>query len=61
MARALTASEATALLIERLGFDSLSDKIYFIKDNDFTRRYGVSDFKWVNPDGNRCPFLHLHL
>lgn len=50
--RALTASEATALLIEKLGFDSLSTETYFIQDNDYTRRFGVSDFKWVNPEHN---------
>lgn len=50
--RALTASEATALLIEKLGFDSMSTEIYFIQDNDYTRRFGVSDFKWVNPEPN---------
>lgn len=50
--RALTASEATSLLIEKLGFDSMSTEIYFIQDNDYTRRFGVSDFKWVNPEHN---------
>lgn len=52
MARALTASEATALLIEKLGFDSMSTETYYIQDNDYTRRFGVSDFKWVNPEHN---------
>lgn len=50
--RALTASEATALLIEKLGFDSMSTETYFIQDNDYTRRFGVSDFKWINPEHN---------
>ena len=53
MARALTASEATALLIEKLGFDSHSMVTYYIQDNDYTRRFGVSDFKWINPEHNR--------
>jgi len=53
MARALTASEATALLIEKLGFDSHSMETYYIQDNDYTRRFGVSDFKWINPEHNR--------
>ena len=52
MARALTASEATALLIEKLGFDSHSMETYYIQDNDYTRRFGVSDFKWINPKHN---------
>ena len=48
--RALTASEATALLIEKLGLQPL--EIYYIQDNDYTRRFGVSDFQWVNPVHN---------
>lgn len=50
--RALTASEATALLIEKLGFGTSVTETYFIQDNDYTRRFGVSDFKWINPIHN---------
>lgn len=49
--RALTASEATALIIEKLGIDDIRES-YFIQDNDYTRKFGVSDFKYENPRHN---------
>ena len=51
--RALTASEATNLLIEHFNLVGMEihDTIY-IADNDYTRRFGESTFKWINPEHN---------
>lgn len=49
--RALTASEATSLLIEKLNISDIRES-YFIEDNDYTRRFGVSNFEYVNPVTN---------
>ena len=51
MARALTASEATSLLMEKLNISNLNET-YYIEDNDYTKRFGVSNFEWVNPITN---------
>lgn len=49
--RALTASEATAKLIE-LGFSKNWDSHDFIQDNDFTRPFGETTFTYTNPVPN---------
>ena len=50
--RALTASEATARLIE-IGFGKEWDSHNFIQDNDYTRPYGETNFTYANPIVNR--------
>ena len=53
MARALTASEATAILIKK-GWFALQNNIktLWIADNEYTKKYGESSFKWENPEHN---------
>ena len=53
MARALTASEATSLLISKGYASMFSNHTNWIADNDYTRKWGEFDFRWENPEHNR--------
>lgn len=50
--KTLTASQATALLIEKMNYNIKSFETYYIEDNAYTEKFGRTDFEYVNPQHN---------